>query len=226
MIKIKSLKSPDQALKYIVLAMILLGALFSTTEALTPEQKTLKNALKRGNSDYFQKITKASLDTANAKNSKGRSVIQRYGIRAIPALIGGFSNPDVEVRKEIYRELLFPKTFKKLGDQPLRKLSKHPETKLFLSMIRDNVFNIKETDLEAEDLLNKVINRYNYSLREAINKRNYKSVALMSPDFFKESNAEHKLTVVGRFGKRAVKTLVKAIGYEKGSMETKQLILE
>ncbi len=212
--------------KFLVISTLLLGALFSSSVALTPDQKNLKNALKKGNAEYFQTITKANLDASNTKNSKGMSIIQKFGIKSIPALLGAFDNKDVEVRKAIYRELLFPEFFTELGDKPLEKMSANTDYNLFLSMIRDKMLEANETDLEADALLLKVIDRYNYSLREAINKKNFKSVALMSPEFFKESNAKHEKTVVGRFGKRAVKTLVKAVGYDKGNIQTKFLILD
>ena len=48
----------------------------------------------------------------------------------------------------------------------------------------------------------------------------------MTPEFFKKSNLEDPKTVIVRFKKNGVKTLVKALEFEAGNVETKKLIIE
>ena len=56
--------------------------------------------------------------------------------------------------------------------------------------------------------------------------KNPKALALMSPEYFKKSNLEDPKTVIVRFKKNGVKTLVKALEFEPANPETKKLIIE
>jgi hypothetical protein len=189
------------------------------------EKKNFANALKRGNSEYFQSISLEKWKAGN-KPSKAQTPIQKYGIRSIPALSGGIINPNVDVRKAVYKELLFPSYFSSLGENPQRVMSRDKETKQYLDMIREKILAQTESDPEAESLQIQALQFYNYSLREAINIKNPRAIAYMSPDFFDKSNAEHEKTVIGRFGKRSVRTLVRALAVEKGDIKTKLKILD
>lgn len=209
---------------YIYVVLIIFTT-FSSAFSQESEKKSFLNALKRGNSEYFQTVDVEKWKSGN-KLTKGVSPIQKYGIKSIPALVGGITNPNIEVRKAVYTELLFPEYFAQMGESPQKGMNRTKETKQYMEMVREKILAQTETDPEAETMQLKAIQLYNYSLREAINVKNPRSIAYMSPEFFEKSNAEHEKTVIGRFGKRAVRTLVRALAVEKGDVKTKMKILD
>jgi hypothetical protein len=146
------------------------------------------------------------------------------GLASIPSIIGAFDNQDADVRKLIYSELLFPEIF--TANNTLTSILENKEQKIWIEQLREKMFKAEEKDLAYQEVLDKVILQYNYNLREAINKKNYKSISYFTPEQFKTYNAQHEKTVIGRFGKASIKTLIKAIGEERISKQTKMLIIE
>ncbi len=194
--------------------------------SISSEKKEFLNAIKNGNSDYFKIISYNKWKTFNKSSKASLTPFQKYGIKSIPALIGGIQNPSAEVRKEVYLELEFPEFFRSLEMSPQKYAYVNSEWNELRNMIRPYIIDQKETEPELEKLRLKVLQKYNLSLREAINVKDFKAIAHMSPEFFDTSNAEHEKTVIGRFGKRAVKTLIKALAVEEGPILTKMKILD
>jgi hypothetical protein len=210
----------------LVIAFYLVFGLVSFLSSNSLEKKSFLNALKQENAEYFQSIDFEKWKEGNKPNKSGLTTVQKYGIKSIPALVGGISNPNVEVRKSVYKELLFPDYFSKLGDSPQQTLSLDPATKRYLELVREKLLSKTETDPTAENLQLQALQYYNYSLREAINLKNPRAIAYMTLEYFEKSNAKHEKTVIGRFGKRAVRTLVRALAVEGGDLRTKMKILD
>jgi len=210
----------------LVIAFYLVFGLVSFLSSNSLEKKSFLNALKQENAEYFQSIDFEKWKEGNKPNKSGLTTVQKYGIKSIPALVGGISNPNVEVRKSVYKELLFPDYFSKLGDSPQQTLSLDPATNRYLELVREKLLSKTETDPTAENLQLQALQYYNYSLREAINLKNPRAIAYMTLEYFEKSNAKHEKTVIGRFGKRAVRTLVRALAVEGGDLRTKMKILD
>ncbi|MCX7997749.1 MAG: hypothetical protein N3A69_02195 [Leptospiraceae bacterium] len=194
--------------------------------SISPEKKEFLTAIETGNSEYFKNITIEKWKAFNKPSKSSLTPFQKYGIKSIPALIGGIQNPSPEVRKEVYLELLFPKFFSSLEMSPQKYAYANSEWNELRNKIRPFLIERKEPSPELEKLRLEVLQNYNLSLREAINSKDFKAIANMTPEFFDKSNAEHEKTVIGRFGKRAVKTLVKALALEEGPVATKMKILD
>lgn len=203
-----------------------LGLLLLFNFTLIADSKEFKKALTTGNAEYFQNITLEDFDAGN-KVKEGKSLITRTGLKTLPALAGALKNPDVNIRKKVYKEILFPHIFKDIDGTPAEMMSADKELTKYLEKIRAAIYSIEdETDKDADQAFKDVQKVYGYSLKEAIKMKVPKAIAVMDPEFFKKSNMEHEKTVIGRFGKRSIKTLVKALEYEKGNIETKKLIIE
>ncbi len=210
----------------LIIVFYLVFSIVSFLSSHSIEKKSFLNALKEENAEYFQNIDFEKWKEGNKPAKSGLTTVQKYGIKSIPALVGGISNPNVEVRKAIYKELLFPDYFSKLGDNPQQTLSQDPVTKKYLELVREKLLAKTETDPTVENLQLQALQYYNYSLREAINLKNPRAIAYMTLEYFEKSNAKHEKTVIGRFGKRAVRTLVQALAVEGGDLRTKMKILD
>lgn len=208
--------------KFLGFFLIISISIYSTNA----EKKEFLNAIQNGNAEYFKTISFEKWKSFNKPSKTALTPFQKYGIQSIPALVGGVQNPSPEVRKEVYLELEFPKFFSSLQVSPQRYALQNPEWNELRNKIRPILINQIETDPELENLRLKVLQNYNLSLREAINAKDFRAIAHMTPEFFDKSNAEHEKTVIGRFGRRAVKTLVKALGVEEGPLATKMKILD
>jgi hypothetical protein len=206
--------------------LLILLVLSPSVYAVNSEKKEFLNAIQNGNSEYFKKIPINKWKVFNKPSKSGLTYFQKLGIQSIPALIGGLQNPSAELRKEVYLELEFTKFFSSLSVSPQKYAYENPKWKELKELTRNQLINQTETEPELEKLRLQVLEYYNLSLREAINAKDFKTIAHMTPSFFEKSNAEHEKTVIGKFGKRAVKTLVRALGVEQGPIETKMKILD
>ncbi|HMV43002.1 MAG TPA: hypothetical protein PK079_11055 [Leptospiraceae bacterium] len=208
--------------------IIFLVSFLSAIHAKPSEDKGIKKAIRKGDTEFFKNIKFEDLKEGNKPNSEGKTLITRMEIDGVNALVGAFKNPDVEVRKIIYKELLYPEIFKDLeGVTVAEFMEQDKQLKQYLDKLRVAIYSVDELENpEANESLNALIKQYGYSVKEAIKVKNPKALAIMSPDFFKKSNLEDPKTVIVRFKKNGVKTLVKALEYEKGNPETRKLIIE
>lgn len=127
------------------------------------------------------------LEAGNKPDSEGKTLITRMEIDGVNALVGAFKNPDVEVRKRIYKELLYQDIFKDLeGVTVADFMSQDKQLKQYLDKLRIAIYSIDELEnAEAADALTALIKQYGYSVKEAIKMKNPKALALMTPEFFK-----------------------------------------
>ncbi|MBP7281245.1 MAG: hypothetical protein KBA66_06710 [Leptospiraceae bacterium] len=211
-----------------ILFFILSVFLSSLLLAKPTEDRGIRKAIKKADTEFFKTITLEDLDAGNKPDSEGKTLITRMEIDGVNALVGAFKNPNVEVRKRIYKELLYSDIFRDLeGVTVADFMSQDKQLKQYLDKLRIAIYSVDEfEDSEASDALSALIKQYGYSVKEAIKAKNPKAIAVMSPEFFKKSNSEDPKTVIVRFKKNGVKTLIKALEYEPGNPETKKLIIE
>lgn len=207
---------------------LILFSLFSSSFAKPTEDKGIRKAIRKADVEFFKNIKLEDLKEGNKPNAEGKTLITRMEIDGINALVGAFKNPDPEVRKIIYKELLYPDIFKDLEGVTVPEfMAQDKQLKQYLEKIRIAIYSVDENEnAEANEALSALIKQYGYSVKEAIKSKNPKALAIMQPDFFKKSNLEDPKTVIVRFKKNGVKTLVKALEYEKGNPETRKLIIE
>ena len=211
-----------------ILFISLLFATSTLTFAKTSDDQGIKKAIKKADTEFFKNIKLEELEAGNKPDAEGKTLITRMEIDGINALIGAFKNPDVEVRKRIYKELLYPEIFKDLEGVTVPDfMSQDAQLKQYLDKLRISIYSVDELENnEANEALTALIQQYGYSVKEAIKVKNPKALAIMTPEFFKKSNLEDPKTVIVRFKKNGVKTLVKALEFEAGNVETKKLIIE
>lgn len=203
-------------------------SLFNFIFAKPVEDRGIKKAIKKADTEFFKTIKLEDLEAGNKPDSEGKTLITRMEIDGVNALVGAFKNPDVEVRKRIYKELLYQDIFKDLeGVTVADFMSQDKQLKQYLDKLRIAIYSIDELEnAEAADALTALIKQYGYSVKEAIKMKNPKALALMTPEFFKKSNLEDPKTVIVRFKKNGTKTLIKALEYEPANPETRKLIIE
>ncbi len=196
--------------------------------AKTADDRGIRKAIKKADIEFFKNIKLEDLEAGNKKDADGKTLITRMEIDGVNALVGAFKNPDVEVRKRIYKELLYSDIFRDLEGVTVPDfMAQDKQLKQYLDKLRIAIYSVDEfDDTEANDALSALIKQYGYSVKEAIKMKNPKALALMSPEFFKKSNLEDPKTVINRFKKNAVKTLVKALEFEPANPETKKLIID
>jgi hypothetical protein len=207
--------------KILISFFIFLIALYSQGS----RKSSLREALEKGDSKYFEKVSLADLQSDNKSESEVKTLIAKFELNGIPALVGAFKNPDVEVRKLIYKELTFTSVYKDLRNSRPAQLLQDKDWKPYLDKMRENIYSVEEEG-EAKELLDELIYIYGFSLKEAIRNKDAKAVAAMSPDFFKKSNEEDPKGVINRFKRHAVKTLVKAATQPKIHPDTRKQIIE
>lgn len=196
--------------------------------AKSTDDQGIKKAIKKADTEFFKNIKLEELEAGNKPDSEGKTLITRMEIDGVNALVGAFKNPDVEVRKRIYKELLYPEIFKDLEGVTVPDfMSQDAQLKQYLDKLRVAIYSVDESEnKEANEALTALIQQYGYSVKEAIKVKNPKALAMMTPEFFKKSNLEDPKTVIVRFKKNGVKTLVKALEYEPANPDTKKLIIE
>ncbi len=204
-------------------SLCILFTFIGTMNALSPEQKDLKKAIQKGDFGFFEKVTKQNLITGN--QNEGKSFIQKSETKSIPALIGAFSNPDIEVRKILYREMLFTE-MKNKGEDPRKKMESDPESAPVLELFRKKLFASEEKDPEAFVLREELIRLYNYDLITAIRKKNDLAVAYMSPETLDSEISKNEDKIMKKWIKRSLKIFIKALGNERSSKETKLKLIE
>lgn len=211
-----------------ILFILLSFFITSLTLAKTADDRGIRKAIKKADTEFFKNIKLEDLEAGNKKDADGKTLITRMEIDGVNALVGAFKNPDVEVRKRIYKELLYPDIFRDLEGVTVPDfMAQDKQLKQYLDKLRIAIYSIDELDdKEANEALSALIKQYGYSVKEAIKMKNPKALALMSPEFFKKSNLEDPKTVIVRFKKNGVKTLVKALEYEPSNPETKKLIID
>ncbi len=211
-----------------ILFITILFSISSIALAKTADDRGIRKAIKKADTEFFKNIKLEDLEAGNKPDADGKTLITRMEIDGVNALVGAFKNPNVEVRKRIYKELMYPDIFRDLeGVSVSDFMSQDKQLKQYLDKLRIAIYSVDEfDDSEASDLLAALIKQYGYSVKEAIKMKNPKALALMSPDFFKKSNLEDPKTVIIRFKKNGVKTLVKALEFEPINPETKKLIID
>ncbi|MDX1957119.1 MAG: hypothetical protein SFU98_01030 [Leptospiraceae bacterium] len=202
--------------------LIFFGLLFTITEAISPEKKEVIQAIKENRLEYFKTVKPNTLSLAF--KTKSGTFSGKVGFSMLPFLISGLDNPELEARKIFYLELLFPEKLK--DRKSLDEFLQDPEFKSNVNALREKLFSLEEKDIAASELRTKLIRLYNFSLREAINKRNFVSISYFDAQQFKEENSKHEKTIIGRFGKTAIKPLIKAMNEDRMDKETKLQIIE
>jgi hypothetical protein len=208
--------------------LTLLFFISSIALAKTGDDKGIRKAIKKADTEFFKNIKLEDLEAGNKADADGKTLITRMEIDGVNALVGAFKNPSVEVRKKIYKELLYPDIFRDLEGVTVSDfMSQDKQLKQYLDKLRLAIYSVDEfEDSEASNALSALVKQYGYSVKEAIKMKNPKALALMSPEYFKKSNLEDPKTVIVRFKKNGVKTLVKALEFEPANPETKKLIIE
>lgn len=211
-----------------ILFLTIFFSISSIALAKTADDRGIRKAIKKADTEFFKSIKLEDLEAGNKPDADGKTLITRMEIDGVNALVGAFKNPNVEVRKKIYKELMYPDIFRDLeGVSVSDFMSQDKQLKQYLDKLRIAIYSVDEfDDSEASDLLAALIKQYGYSVKEAIKMKNPKALALMSPDFFKKSNLEDPKTVIVRFKKNGVKTLVKALEFDPINPETKKLIID
>ncbi|MEM7179504.1 MAG: hypothetical protein AAF518_01220 [Spirochaetota bacterium] len=189
-------------------------------------RKELIDALKTNNARYFQNVSFDRLQAANQSDAKGNLLLDRVKYKFTPALIGGFRNKDTNVRKAIYRALRFPYYSKKYSRSPKDVLSIKEKWQQYLYAIIDAIHSYQEPDPDALQEFKSLESTYAFSLKEALQNKNYKALAAFSEKNFRTQNQNGKIHLVQSMGKVVIVPLIKAMGEKYCPKETKQLILQ
>ncbi|NUM40182.1 MAG: hypothetical protein HUU45_00950 [Leptospiraceae bacterium] len=132
-----------------------------TPEELKAAAKTLRTALKKGNSEYFTNVKFDELEPALAyTDSKGKKVIPKFGFRGISILISAFKNQDAQVRKAIYLELGFSDLPAIEGGTIADSMEKDEESKLQLEILRNSLILQAESDPIAQGEFQELLKKY------------------------------------------------------------------
>ncbi|MCB1188798.1 MAG: hypothetical protein H7A23_06260 [Leptospiraceae bacterium] len=186
-------------------------------------ENTLQSAIKNKDPEFFEKAEPNQLKTENQKDLE--TVVSHFGLESIPSLLGGFKNKNLQVRKTIYKTLLFKELYKK--EQLLSDIIERNEyLKPYLFLLRQLLDNVSETDVDSKHLIEQLKERYTISLREAIVTDDYLAVSQMKPEFLETSfNPETEL-IVKKMGKPALITLIQAIKQSNTDSKNKYFILK
>ncbi len=183
---------------------------------------------KRNGSRYFYFV---SWKDFNAGNMGGKmstiNEVCRGNYDCIPPLLGGFMNKDLNVRKAVYRELTYL-GYSKQG------LKRHHDGRRYERMIQQNIANNerKERDSTAKRYLMNFKNLFAMTVPEAVNARDVRGLATMSPQIFGRTNGYGKTTFIstmlqqrGARGQNTWNFLLDAAVYRNGDPTTQQYIV-
>ena len=159
-----------------ILFLTLLFFISSIALAKTGDDKGIRKAIKKADTEFFKNIKLEDLEAGNKADADGKTLITRMEIDGVNALVGAFKNPNVEVRKKIYKELLYPDIFRDLEGVTVSDfMSQDKQLKQYLEKIRLAIYSVDEfEDSEASDALSALVKQYGYSVKEAIKLKNPK----------------------------------------------------